>query len=204
MVAALLIANSTARADEAPTDQAFEDWAHKENEHVGQLVDRIARAKAELIRIQSVVTDERLGESAQTLVQQRNDMGRTFLLEGATYFLDGALLFSRVDTNGNLAYADQLEIFRGHLSPGRHLLAVQLRYKGHAVGPFSYLNDYHLKVSSSFAFDAEAGKLTTIRAVGYQKSNPTLQFTERPDIRFETESLDLDSPGGNSNTTLSP
>jgi hypothetical protein len=78
--------------------------------------------------------------------------------------------------------------------PGSHLLSVQMIYRGHGYGIFSYLQGYVFKIRSAFQFSAEEGKVLRLKSVGYEKGGITTDLQDRPDIRFELELL-TEEPG---------
>jgi hypothetical protein len=61
---------------------------------------------------------------------------------------------------------------------------VNLEYRGHGYGIFSYLKGYRFRVRSNYSFSAPEGKAITIRVVGYEKGGPTAPLEERPAIRY--------------------
>ncbi len=61
---------------------------------------------------------------------------------------------------------------------------MNLEYRGHGYGIFSYLKGYRFRVRSSYTFSAPEGKAITIRVVGYEKGGPTAPLEERPAIRY--------------------
>ena len=56
-----------------------------------------------------------------------------------------------------------MEIFRGRIVPGKHILAVRAVYRGSGFGVFSYLKGYRFNVQGSTEFNADGGKMTNIR-----------------------------------------
>jgi len=64
---------------------------------------------------------------------------------------------------------------------------VQLVYRGHGFGLFSYLEGYRFKVQSSHTFNAEPGKALTIRVVGFEKGGMTAELKDRPAVRYDVD-----------------
>jgi hypothetical protein len=58
-------------------------------------------------------------------------------------------------------------------------------YRGHGYGIFSYLEGYKFKLVSSQTFNAEAGKVTTVKVVGFEKGGITADITQKPGIRYD-------------------
>jgi hypothetical protein len=64
---------------------------------------------------------------------------------------------------------------------------VQLVYRGHGFGLFSYLEGYRFKVQSSYTFNAEPGKAMTIKVVGFEKGGLTAELKDRPSVRYDVD-----------------
>jgi hypothetical protein len=92
-----------------------------------------------------------------------------------------------VDVDGDLEKRDEFEIFNGRIVPGNHQLSVQLNYRGSGFGFFSYLEGYRFKVQSAYTFTAEAGKVTTVKVVGFEKGGITAELKDRPAIRYDVD-----------------
>ncbi len=156
-------------------------------ERVNQLKEKIFQSKARLVQLQEVVLHGTI-TGAKAVLIHKNEMGSSFKLWRAQYALDGAPVFNRVDTgSGELDAQDEIEIFSGSIAPGNHQLSVYLEYHGHGYGVFSYLKGYKFKIKSSYTFNAEEGKVTTIRIVGYEKGGITTELKDRPTVRYDVE-----------------
>ena len=66
-------------------------------------------------------------------------MGVNFKLERILYILDGTPIRRMIDENGKLDQQEEIEILDGPITPGNHSLQVELIYRGHGYGVFSYL-----------------------------------------------------------------
>jgi hypothetical protein len=155
-------------------------------ERVNDLKERIFRSKARLILLRETVLNGVIS-GAKARIVHRNEMGSSFTLEQVTYSLDGAPLFNKTDTEGGLDEQEEIELFNGSIVPGNHNISVYLLYRGNGYGVFSYLKGYVFKIKSSYAFTAEEGKVTTIKAVGYEKGGFTTDLKDRPAIRYDVE-----------------
>jgi hypothetical protein len=156
-------------------------------ERVNDLKEKIFQSKARLIQLQEVVLHGTIS-GAKAKVVHRNEMGASFSLARAQYSLDGTPIFNRRDSGeGELADADEIEIFNGTVAPGNHQISVYLEYRGNGFGIFSYLNDYKFKIKSSYTFTAEEGRITSVRVVGFEKGGITTELTERPTVRYDIE-----------------
>jgi len=114
-------------------------------------------------------------------------MGPQFLLESATYILDGAPIYAKLDKEGDLAKREEFEIFNGRIVPGNHQVTVKLVFRGHGFGVFSYLDGYRFKVQSAYTFNAEPGKVTNVKVVGFEKGGITAELQDRPAIRYDVD-----------------
>ena len=137
-------------------------------ERVNDLKEKIFQSKARLIQLQEVVLHGTIS-GAKAKIVHRNEMGASFSLARAQYSLDGTPIFNRRDSGeGELADADEIEIFNGTVAPGNHQISVY-QYRGNGFGIFSYLNDYKFKIKSSYTFTAEEGRVTSVRVVGFER-----------------------------------
>jgi len=168
-------------------EEAFSTRVRTMEEQVVDLKEKVFRSKARLQLLQETVLGGDLSGGARAALFHRNEMGNSFVLESVTYALDGAPIFTRTDESEGLATRDELQIFSGRIVPGQHQIAVKLVYRGHGYGVFSYLEGYRFKVQSSYTFNAEPGKLTTVRVVGFEKGGLTTDLQDRPAVRYDIE-----------------
>ncbi len=174
---------AAAQAPDEKTDlkvRALED-------RVSDLKEKIFRTKARLMSLQEMVIGGDISSGAKLVVAHKNEMGASFYLESVSYALDGAPVYNKVDVDGDLEKRGEFEIFNGRVSPAEHQVSVQLVYKGHGYGLFSYLEGYKFTVRSSTAFKAEPGKVTTVRVVGFEKGGITAELKDRPAVRFDVD-----------------
>ncbi len=204
----VLLASAVAGAQDAPTanapaapqataaptgsppltaDEAFTTRVKTLEERVVDLKEKIFRTKARLLLLQETVLGGDLSTGARAVLFHKNDMGSAYVLESVAYALDGAPVFTKVDVNGDLNERNEFEIFNGRIVPGQHQIAVRLVYRGHGYGVFSYLEGYKFKVQSSYTFNAEAGKVTTVKVVGFEKGGFTSDLKDRPAVRYDIE-----------------
>jgi hypothetical protein len=156
-------------------------------ERVSDLKEKIFRTKARLMNLQEMVIGGDITTGSKAVLVHRNEMGSSFYLESVAYALDGAPIYTKVDVEGDLEKREQFEIFNGRIVPGNHQVSVQLVYRGHGYGVFSYLAGYKFKVQSSYTFNAEPGKVNTIRVVGFERGGLTAELKDRPAIRYDVE-----------------
>ena len=155
-------------------------------ERVNDLKERIFRSKARLILLKETVLNGVISGAKANIVH-RNEMGSSFALEQVSYALDGAPLFNKTDTTGELDEQEEIELFNGSIVPGTHNLSVYLLYRGNGYGVFSYLKGYSFKIKSSHAFTAEEGKVTNVKVVAYERGGFTTDLKDRPAIRYDME-----------------
>jgi hypothetical protein len=178
---------STAAPADAPrtADEAFATRVKTLEEQVVDLKEKIFRTKARLLLLQETVLGGDLSSGARAVIFHRNEMGSQFVLESVAYALDGAPIFTKVDVNGDLDKREEFEIFNGRIVPGNHQIAVRMVYRGHGYGIFSYLEGYKFKLQSNQTFNAEAGKVTTVKVVGFEKGGITADIKDKPGIRYD-------------------
>ncbi|OGQ81496.1 MAG: hypothetical protein A2289_07325 [Deltaproteobacteria bacterium RIFOXYA12_FULL_58_15] len=171
-----------------PTEQGFNIKLRDIEERVNELKEKIFQSKARLIQLQEVVLHGAISGAKAVLVHQ-NEMGSSFKLRRVQYALDGAPIFNRADSGaGELDEQNEIEVFNGSIAPGNHQISVFMEYQGYGYGFFSYLKGYKFKIKSSFTFNAEEGKLTTVRIVGFEKGGLTTELKDRPSVRYDFES----------------
>jgi hypothetical protein len=176
-------ATETAAAQTA--DEAFATRVKTLEEQVVDLKEKIFRTKARLLLLQETVLGGDLSTGARAVLFHRNEMGSQFILESVAYALDGAPIFAKVDAQGDLDKREEFEIFNGRIVPGNHQIAVRMVYRGSGYGIFNYLEGYKFKLQSNQTFNAEAGKVTTMKVVGYEKGGVTADIKDKPGIRYD-------------------
>ncbi len=169
-------------------DEAFTTRVKTLEEQVVDLKEKIFRTKARLLLLQETVLGGDLSSGARAVIFHRNEMGAQFILESVAYALDGAPIFTKVDAAGDLDKREEFEIFNGRIVPGNHQIAVRMVYRGHGYGIFSYLEGYKFKLQSNQTFNAEAGKVTTLKVVGFEKGGITSDIKDKPAIRYDITS----------------
>jgi hypothetical protein len=167
-------------------EQGYDVKVRDLEEKVNQLKMRIYQSKARLVRLQEAVLHG-VVSGARARIVHRNEMSGLFRLQEAHYFLDGAPLKQMTDVDGNLAKAEELELFQGQIVPGNHQISVNLVYSGNGYGIFTYLRGYRFKIRSSYTFSAEEGKFTELKVVGFESGGITTDLKDRPTIRYDVE-----------------
>ncbi len=152
-------------------------------QRINELKEQIFRSKARLSLLAETVLQGVVAGS-QAVIVHENKMSSSFRLVKAVYALDGAPIFNKVDEEGGLGEQEEFQVYNGSIVPGEHTLTVNLEYRGHGFGIFSYLRGYRFKVRSSYTFTAPEGKAVTLRVIGYEKGGPTAPLEERPAVRY--------------------
>ncbi|MDF1565583.1 MAG: dihydrolipoamide acetyltransferase [Deltaproteobacteria bacterium] len=181
---------SGAAADEEKT---FDLKVKGLEERVTDLKERIYRTKARLLLLQETVISDNLTSGAKAVLIHRNEMGASFVVESVTYALDGAPIYTKVDTGGELDRQEEIEIFNGRIVPGNHQITARVVLRGSGFGVFSYLEGYKFTVQSSYTFNAEGGKTTQLKIVSYEKGGITTDLKDRPAIKYD-ETTSKDQP----------
>ncbi|MGF1511398.1 MAG: dihydrolipoamide acetyltransferase [Myxococcota bacterium] len=177
--------------DAVPSNPTLEDTDHAVRlrgleEQVNELKERVFRSKARLLLLRETVLNGVIS-GARARIVHRNNMGSAFRLEEVQYALDGSPLLNRIARGNDLDRQKEIELFDGSIVPGNHNLSVYLLFRGNGYGVFSYLKGYIFKVRSSYAFVAEEGKVTNVRAVAYEKGGFTTDLQDRVAIRYDVE-----------------
>jgi len=169
----------------APAPTSVSDAAELEvrtlEERVNELKERIHRSKARLQGLQEMAIGGDLAAGAKAAVVHKNEMGASFVLEAASFALDGASVYARSDAAGELDRREEIPVFEGRLAPGSHQLAVRLVYRARAGGGEAP----RIKVQSAYTFLAEAGKLTRLAVVAVEKGGADIR--ERPSVRYDLD-----------------
>jgi hypothetical protein len=179
----------------APSRAAKAQTAEEQNdlkvrtleEKTSDLKEKVFRTKARLMNLQEMVIGGDVTTGAKAVIIHRNETGSSFYLESVNYALDGAPIYSKIDLEGDLDKREEFEVFNGRVVPGNHQLAVQMVFRGHGFGVFSYLKDYKFKAQSAYTIEAAPGKVVTLKVVGYEKGGITAELKDRLNIKYEQE-----------------
>lgn len=172
-------------SDASPASDVQELKLRGLEERVNELKEKIFRTKARILQLQETVVSGAIGAGARAVIIHRNEMGGSFKLVSVQYALDTVPIWKKVDVNGDLDGIEQREIHSSNIVPGNHNIAVQMVFQGQGYGFFSYVKGYKFKVTSSYTFTAEEGKIITISVVGFERGGITTKLEERPAIRYD-------------------
>jgi hypothetical protein len=152
-------------------------------QRINELKEQVFRSKARLSLLAETVLEGVVG-GGQAVIIHENRMSQSYKLVRAVYALDGAPIFTKADEEGSLGEQPEFEVYNGSIVPGEHTLTVNLEYRGHGYGVFSYLKGYRFKVRSSYTFAVPEGRVSTLHVVGYEKGGPSTPLEERPAVRY--------------------
>ncbi len=136
-------------------------------EKINSLKDKIFRAKQRLSVLQETVLSGAITGARSTIVH-RNDVGNTFELISAIYYLDEAPVFKKIDDPAGLS-EKEIVVFDGSVIPGPHHVSAYLVYKGKGYGLFSYLEGYTFKIKAGYSFNVEEGRLVEVASAPKDK-----------------------------------
>lgn len=175
-----------APAPEVDPEQAASDLRRElrtVEEDVSNLKERTFRSKATLKLLKELVLDSAIS-GARLVLWHVNKLGGGYSMESAQYFVDGKNVFSKVDPGGTLDTVREIKIAESTVPPGDHLLSVNLVLRGKGYKIFSYLRSYQFKVTSSYQFTIDEGKVATVRVIADSRGG-LRNFVERPTINYD-------------------
>ncbi|MEZ4235963.1 MAG: dihydrolipoamide acetyltransferase [Myxococcota bacterium] len=182
-----------------PDEQAAEDAQQAEadfarelrtvEEDVSSLKERVFRSKATLKLLKELVVDPAISGS-RLVIWHVNKLGGGYTMESAQYFLDGKSVFNKLDSTGALDAVTEVKVAEQTVPAGPHTLQVNLVLRGKGYKVFSYLRSYQFKVTSSYPFKVEEGRVSVIRVLADSRGG-LRNFVDRPTIRYDerTESF---------------
>ena len=181
-----------AGSDDQRTAQAASDLIRElrgVEEDVSNLKERVFRSKATLKLLKELVVDPAISGS-RIAIWHVNKLGGGYTMESAQYFIDGKSVFNKLDDEGALDTVREIKVAEQTVPAGTHTLQVNLTLRGKGYKVFSYLRSYQFKVTSSYTFKVEEGRISVIRVLADSRGG-LRNFVERPTIRYDerTESF---------------
>lgn len=155
-------------------------------EDVSNLKERVFRSKATLKLLKELIVDSAISGS-RLVLWHVNKLGGGYSMESAQYFIDGKNVFSKVDPGGTLDTVREIKVAETTVPPGAHTLSVNLVLRGKGYKVFSYLRSYQFKVTSSYDFKIEEGRISTLRVIADSRGG-LRNFVERPTIQYDERS----------------
>lgn len=178
-------AATTAAPVAGTADEAFDLKTKALEEKVNDLKEKIFRTKYRLATLADSVLGDVINSGAKLALWHRNELGSSYVLVSAAYTLDGAPLYTKVDESGDLNDREEFIVFDQRIVPGQHQISVQYELRGHGYGIFSYLEGMRVKLRTSHTFNVEPGKITRLTSLVHEKDGLTLEFADKPSVKFE-------------------
>jgi hypothetical protein len=150
--------------DPAPSQDAAPP-VHTLEERVAELREKLQRTRA---RLQELENDAGADVSHTSFVH-RNDVGPGYRLASARYELDGQVVYSKDDAEGDLAGQRSIEVHDAWLPAGEHRLAVELVYVAVAAQARGDAADARFTVRATESFRATSRKAAVVMAVAYER-----------------------------------
>jgi hypothetical protein len=144
----------------------------------GLALDDLARSRA-LEYLDTMVASGVIPPS-QLALQQDVQLGGSFTVQSVWYALDGNTVFQKEGLDEGPSALAQRRVV-----PGPHTLELKATLRGKGAGPFSYLNEYVIRLSKREAFVAESGKKYGLKVTLFDKGGFNTPFKERPGVKVE-------------------
>jgi hypothetical protein len=174
----------------APTDgtaaaPGYDIRLRQLRERVEDLKGRVFDSKTKLMLLREQILQNLIVEARASIVHV-NDTSSALILEEVLYFLDNEKIYYQSNRDGALESKKEFSVYSGSVSPGNHLLNVEMVYRGNGK-VFTYLSGYVFRVKSSFPFFATKGREVRIKSVAYERGGAAARLEDRPSIRFEMQ-----------------
>lgn len=153
-------------------------------EQVSTLKELVSQTKIRL----NLLKESVLGQTtagAELSITLDNRMGSSFRLVAYRFVLDTKQIDAKTDLTGKASERGTTRIYAGPSMDGVHIVTVELVYRGHGFGVFSYLRGYRYRIRSSFRFKVVPGTGTTIRVVPFERGSAFTPLKQRLAIRYE-------------------
>lgn len=110
----------------------------------------------------------------------RSSLDKRFRLVETKVTVDGQDVSHRAAPRGQ--ELDTLgRIFEGTVRPGWHVVRVELLYEGRNKGPFTYLDDYKVRLESTVDFNFQEGNRPgALEVLAYEKPGATVSVENKP------------------------
>lgn len=176
---------ATPSAAAATESSTYEVRLRSLQERVDDLKSRVFDSKTRLLILGEQILNNLIAE-ARAVIYHVNEASTMLTLEEVLYFLDNNKIYYQSNRDGVLDKQRDFSIYGGSISPGNHLLSVEMVYRGNGK-LFTYLSGYVFRVKSSFNFYAAKGHETRVRSIGFEKGGMATRLEDRPSVRFEME-----------------
>lgn len=170
-------------AENPSEDKDYSVRLRKMEEDIVGLKERVYNTKTRLVLLKERILAD-VVSGAYAVILHKNTMGSAFTLEQVQYHVDGkSKLFLR-NKDGNLDSREEFTVYSGAISPGNHVITVEMIYRGSGK-VFTYLKGYKFKITSRHVFYATEGRISKIECLGYERGDFTYSLEERPAIQFK-------------------
>ncbi|MCG3173481.1 MAG: hypothetical protein GMKNLPBB_01678 [Myxococcota bacterium] len=117
----------------------------------------------------------------------KNDVGRDFLVDSITIYLDGMQVYPAKGQEIEKTPAGSTTLlFDRRVSPGNHRMDVFIIYRGNS-GTFSYMEGYRVKLAETRTFYVRMRGATPILLRGYEREGLGVQTLDRPALEVELD-----------------
>ena len=125
---------------------------------------------------------------SEVVVTFDSALGGGFQLAQVRARLDGEIVVECDAGEGALETASPMLVHEGQVPAGEHVLEVELRYRGHGHGVFSYLRGYSFDVRGEHTFVARREGPARVHVHAFEQGDTTTPLEDRPALRFTADS----------------
>jgi hypothetical protein len=154
---------------------------------IESLKERVIETKARLLSYSQKVA-KGFAAGTQVTLKINNNFGKKVLIEKASVYLDGHLIFTKEFDLENPPL--EVDVYQGSVLPGRHRVDVELLLKADN-GLFDFGHSVSLSQKSGEYFNANEGKVLQVDLDLFDRGGAFTAPDERPGIRFDIEERDV-------------
>lgn len=169
----------------APAPAGYDIRLRQLRERVENLKGRVFDSKTKLMLLREQILQNLIVEARASILHV-NETSSALILEEVLYFLDSEKIYYQSNRDGALEKKKEFPVYTGSVSPGNHLLNVEMVYRGNGK-IFTYLSGYVFRVKSSFPFFATKGREVRVRSIAFERGGAAARLEDRPSIRFEMQ-----------------
>lgn len=158
-------------------------------ERIAALTRRIEVAEGGADALKSSALSGMVVRTRATIVH-KNELASGLVMDQVTYILDGNVILQSDNKSGQLSEDVPLQLFNGPIRAGPHEIQVQMRVRGEAFGPFTYLEGYKFNIKSKYVFQVIDGRTNLLSIVAAQKDDITLEPQDRLTVRYDVDIVD--------------
>lgn len=118
-------------------------------------------------------------------IEHVDDMSDSFQLVGRRITLAGREVHAAGGPDATEPLGSPVCVYRGTVIPGDQEVGVELYYRGHGHGIFSYLSEYRFAVRSTTRVPMPRGAAVVhVTAAGIEQGGATTPLEDRPAVRY--------------------